>query len=147
MLPRVEHLDCHDAAIGIEVKHDTFGDLFALHNRSIGETDVERVSIGVIDRLHAHRLLEHDPEKLQTFRSRSCVKDKDLERKHESTLSDFALVASGVKQPIAASTAATEPSSPGKTQVIGTPSLHQGLPLIAGFRPIGGALPPIRGTF
>src|SRR3972149_8064087 len=35
--------------------------------------------------------LMHDPEKLQTFRIRSCVKDKDLERKRDSTLSDFAL--------------------------------------------------------
>src|SRR3990172_12765116 len=35
--------------------------------------------------------LGHDPEKLQTFRIRSCVKDKGLERNRDSTLSDFAL--------------------------------------------------------
>src|SRR3990172_11192457 len=38
------------------------------------------------------RELEHDPEKLQTFRTRSCVKDRDLERNHDSLQMDFALV-------------------------------------------------------
>src|SRR3990170_1751158 len=34
---------------------------------------------------------KHDPERLQSFRIRSCVKDKGLERKRDSTSMDFAL--------------------------------------------------------
>src|SRR3972149_4420737 len=40
---------------------------------------------------HASKTRGHDPEKLQTFRIRSCLKDKGLERNRDSTLSDFAL--------------------------------------------------------
>ena len=37
--------------------------------------------------------LKHDPEKLQTFRIRSCGKDKSLERNRISMRTDFALAA------------------------------------------------------
>src|SRR4029077_14871969 len=37
------------------------------------------------------RSLEHDPEKLQTFRTKSYVKDQDIERNRDSTQMDFVL--------------------------------------------------------